>query len=105
LHKIFSPSIWAEFFQRTFLQPQPIKLTGVIAGPVLAWMKPRPPLLCTCCGAPMQIVRRRLVPEKHRPCSASLAMKDKKIFPEADRRQAGLAQQPVQIVARFARTI
>jgi hypothetical protein len=27
---------------------------------VLARIKPRPPFLCSCCGAPMQIVRRRL---------------------------------------------
>ena len=45
----------------------------VMAGPVLAWMKPRPPFLCTCCGAPMQIVRRRLPAGNYRPCSASLA--------------------------------
>jgi hypothetical protein len=34
----------------------------VMPTPALAWMKPRPPFLCTCCGAPMQIVRRRLPP-------------------------------------------
>jgi len=34
----------------------------VMPAPVAAWMKPRPPLLCKCCGAPMQIVRRRLPP-------------------------------------------
>ena len=28
----------------------------------LAWMRPRPPLLCSCCGAPMRIVRRRIPP-------------------------------------------
>ena len=28
----------------------------------LAWIKPRPPFLCACCGAPMRIVRRRLPP-------------------------------------------
>lgn len=26
----------------------------------LSWMKPRPPFLCACCGAPMQVVRRRI---------------------------------------------
>jgi hypothetical protein len=31
----------------------------------LLWIKPRPPLLCPCCGAPMRIVRTRLpVPER-----------------------------------------
>lgn len=34
----------------------------VLPAPVPAWMKPRAPLLCTCCGAPMRIVRRRLPP-------------------------------------------
>lgn len=46
----------------------------VMPTPVLAWMKPRPPLLCKCCGAPMRIVRRRLRPaEEHRRCDAGLA--------------------------------
>jgi hypothetical protein len=39
----------------------------------LTWMKPRPPLLCAGCGAPMQIVRRRLLPPAlNRPRSAGL---------------------------------
>jgi hypothetical protein len=28
---------------------------------LLVWIKPRPPLLCPCCGAPMRIVRTRLL--------------------------------------------
>ena len=35
-------------------------------------MKPRPPLLCKCCGAVMRIVQRRLRPEARRPCDAGL---------------------------------
>lgn len=31
-----------------------------------AWIKPRPPLLCKCCGAPMRIVQRRLRPQEER---------------------------------------
>ena len=34
----------------------------VIPSADLGWMKPRPPFLCTCCGAPMQVVRRRIQP-------------------------------------------
>jgi hypothetical protein len=30
--------------------------------PSLAWVKPRPPLACPCCGAPMRVVRRRMPP-------------------------------------------
>jgi hypothetical protein len=41
----------------------------VMPGPMVAWMKPRAPLPCTCCGAPMVIVRRRLAPERSRACS------------------------------------
>lgn len=26
------------------------------------WMKPRPPFVCPCCGAPMRVVRRRMAP-------------------------------------------
>ena len=37
------------------------------------WMKPRPPFLCPCCGAPMRIVLRRIPsPAVHRPRSADL---------------------------------
>jgi hypothetical protein len=46
----------------------------VIPGATLTWMKPRPPFLCTCCGAPMRIVRRRIPPPAvHRPRGAGLA--------------------------------
>ena len=31
------------------------------------WMKPRPPFLCTCCGAPMKVVHRRLPPLEQDP--------------------------------------
>ncbi len=41
----------------------------VVPIPVTAWMKLRPALLCTCCGAPMAMVRRRLAPEKPRASS------------------------------------
>jgi hypothetical protein len=42
--------------------------------PVQAWMKPRPPFLCTCCGAPMRVVRRRLPPTADdRQCGAQTA--------------------------------
>jgi len=38
--------------------------------PTQAWFKPRPPFLCTCCGAPMKVVRRRILspgaPPPHR---------------------------------------
>jgi hypothetical protein len=34
----------------------------VIPNADLTWMKPRPPFLCSCCGAPMRIVRRGLLP-------------------------------------------
>lgn len=46
----------------------------VVPAPMRLWMKPRPPFLCSCCGAPMQIVRRRLPPNaNHRQCSAPTA--------------------------------
>jgi hypothetical protein len=46
----------------------------VMPAPVAAWMKPRAPLLCTCCGAPMRVVRRRLPPTADdRQCSAQTA--------------------------------
>lgn len=46
----------------------------VVPAPVLASMKPRPPFLCSCCGSPMQIVRRRLPPvADHRQCSTPTA--------------------------------
>lgn len=45
----------------------------VVPGATLTWMKPRPPFLCPCCGAPMRIVRRRIPPPSvHRSCSAGL---------------------------------
>lgn len=34
----------------------------VIPGANLTWMKPRPPFLCACCGAPMRVLRRRIPP-------------------------------------------
>lgn len=34
----------------------------VIPGVALTWMKPRPPFVCPCCGAPMRVVRRRIAP-------------------------------------------
>ena len=37
------------------------------------WMKPRPPFLCTCCGAPMQVVRRRIPLALDRGRGANLA--------------------------------
>jgi hypothetical protein len=46
----------------------------VMPAPVAAWMKPRPSFLCTCCGAPMRIVRRRLPPAADdRPCGSQTA--------------------------------
>lgn len=42
-----------------------------IAG--LSWMKPRPPFLCRCCGAPMRILRRRLPAPLRRSRSATSA--------------------------------
>jgi len=45
----------------------------VMPNATLAWIKPRPPFLCTCCGAPMRIVRRRLPPlGQPRPCDSDL---------------------------------
>lgn len=39
----------------------------------LPWIKPRPPFLCPCCGAPMKVVRRRLPPlGEDRPRAADL---------------------------------
>ncbi|MDP2785273.1 MAG: hypothetical protein Q8O38_11865 [Sulfurimicrobium sp.] len=38
----------------------------VIPSVNLTWMKPRPPFLCVCCGAPMQVLRRRIYAQ--RPC-------------------------------------
>lgn len=35
------------------------------------WLKPRPPLLCTCCGAPMRIVRRQIPPPCRSPSAVS----------------------------------
>lgn len=45
----------------------------VMPGPASAWMKPRASFLCTCCGAPMRVVRRRMAPEDARACGPGLA--------------------------------
>lgn len=46
----------------------------VIPAATLTWMKPRPPFLCPCCGAPMRIVKRRIPPPTvYRPCGAGLS--------------------------------
>ena len=46
----------------------------VMPTPVVSWFKPRPPFLCTCCGAPMTVVGRRIPPSgDHRPPSAGFA--------------------------------
>jgi hypothetical protein len=37
----------------------------------LAWLKPRPPLRCRCCGAIMRIVRTRIPPTSPRPIPAN----------------------------------
>jgi hypothetical protein len=39
----------------------------------LGWMKPRPAFLCTCCGAPMQVMRRRIPPTVDRGRGVGLA--------------------------------
>ncbi|MBS1158584.1 MAG: family transposase [Proteobacteria bacterium] len=39
----------------------------------LGWMKPRPPFPCPCCGAPMQVVRRRILSAFDRRRGSSLA--------------------------------
>jgi hypothetical protein len=45
----------------------------VMPGLAMAWMKPRAPFLCTCCGAPMRVVRRRIAPAAAHPsCGADL---------------------------------
>jgi hypothetical protein len=31
-------------------------------GPITEWIKPRAPILCACCGAPMTIVRTQIRP-------------------------------------------
>ena len=63
-----------------FLHPNSKRLIALlhlvlkrIPTPAAAWIKPRPPLLCKCCGAPMRIVRRRLPPADHRPPGSSWA--------------------------------
>lgn len=49
-------------------------LLKVMPGARPTWMKPRPPFLCTCCGAPMRIVRRRIPsPAAHRLRSEGLS--------------------------------
>ena len=46
----------------------------VIPSANLTWMKPRPPFLCACCGAPMKVVRRRIAPPgAPRPRDAGVA--------------------------------
>jgi hypothetical protein len=42
-------------------------LFGLDPRRALAWMKPRPRLLCPCCGAAMVIVKTRLLPRLPRP--------------------------------------
>ena len=37
------------------------------------WMKPRPPFLCTCCGAPMKVVRRQILAAEHRPPGSGMS--------------------------------
>ena len=56
-----------------FLHPNSKRLIALLQvvlkgmpAPASAWMKPRPPLLCKCCGAPKRIVQRRLRPETRR---------------------------------------
>jgi len=39
----------------------------------LGWMKPRPPFLCTCCGASMRVVRRRILSALDRRRETGLA--------------------------------
>lgn len=45
----------------------------VMPSPAQTWVKPRPPFLCTCCGAPMRIVRRRIPAAEHQPPGSGLA--------------------------------
>jgi len=63
-----------------FLHPNSKRLVAllqvvlkVIPGASLTWMKPRPPLLCKCCGAPMRIVRRRILAVDPPPPGLGLA--------------------------------
>jgi hypothetical protein len=35
----------------------------VVPGANPKWLKPRPPFLCACCGAPMRVLRRRIPPQ------------------------------------------
>lgn len=45
----------------------------VIPSLMATWIKPRAPWLCACCGAPMQVVKRRMPPlEGPRSCGADL---------------------------------
>lgn len=41
--------------------------------PSPTWVKPRPPFTCSCCGAPMRVVRRRM------PASAAFRPRDVKV--------------------------
>ena len=42
-------------------------LLGLAPRRVVAWIKPRPPLACPCCGGEMKIVKTRLVPSPSPP--------------------------------------
>lgn len=61
-----------------FLHPNSKRLIALLQvvlkvapAPVQTWSKPRAPWLCTCCGSPMRVVRRRLPPAaEDRQCSA-----------------------------------
>ena len=50
-----------------------VVLKVISGGTNPTWMKPRPPFLCTCCGAPMRVVRRRAPPAEHRPPASGFA--------------------------------
>lgn len=39
----------------------------VMPAAVMTWVKPRAPWRCSCCGAPMQVVRRRILPKETQP--------------------------------------
>jgi hypothetical protein len=62
-----------------FLHPNSKRLIALLqvvlkVVPSSAWVKPRPPFLCPCCGAPMRVVRRRMPPsESPRPREAERA--------------------------------
>jgi hypothetical protein len=62
-----------------FLHPNSKRLIALLrvvlkVFPSTTWIKPRPPFLCPCCGAPMKVVRRRMPPPvETRPRSTVLA--------------------------------